>query len=701
MRTKIKRLLVFVLCLALCMDNILTVGAAGESNMSGVTFTAELDTDTIQVSDIDQTIVMRIKASEGVTVDGIGFTVTKDDALAIAGITGGDTLGAYDSGATNIATGKAAWGSADSENVTGVTELAVITFTIPANTVAGSYTVGIKDLELTKDYGTIWENAASATATLTVTPATTTEGYTAGISADTVTVEEGAEVSIKVSAGHATQQTFNADEIEISYDQNKLAFNKAASTLNGTEVTDDSTDGKLKLANHGADRNFGDIYTLVFDTIATGSATVTLNSAGFIDKAGASQSDLLTASINPGTVNLTINEAQFSVTLPAELAGVIEGATTVVAGSSYEFKVLNINYTYEFSATMDGEPVAVTSTDGVNFTVDQVTDDLIIELVSRTEKSYTVTISGDGAGDVKAEDGTSAASITATYNTDYVFEVNGTAGYGYPVTMTINGESYSGWEASSEGLVTTYTIPGGAITGDISITVGKVAGSVNVIVEGDGAGMAAGYETTAVMNQPYTLTVTPENGYDHDVTATMGGETITPEESDDKTTYTIQNVTGDIVFTITRKVNTEGVAVHNKVSIDGENVYAVTYPDKNLADNKVPTYNGSPMYWSENHQAYIYLTIAGTLSEDAVKAIIGIADGAKITVPDSSDINGSGKLDASDAQYVWNMYKAQYSEFTEDVTMIDFIKADRNADYKIDTTDAAAVVNEILGITTQ
>ena len=97
----------------------------------------------------------------------------------------------------------------------------------------------------------------------------------------------------------------------------------------------------------------------------------------------------------------------------------------------------------------------------------------------------------------------------------------------------------------------------------------------------------------------------------------------------------------------------------------------------------------------------IYLTIAGTLSEDAVKAIIGIADGAKITVPDSSDINGSGKLDASDAQYVWNMYKAQYSEFTEDVTMIDFIKADRNADYKIDTTDAAAVVNEILGITTQ
>ena len=701
MKTKCKRLLVFVLCLALFMGNILTVGAANENNTTGVAFSAELDNDTIQVSDTDQTVVMRIKASTGVTVDGIGFTVTKDDALTIAGITGGSQIGTYST--AELDSGLAGWNAPEPDyaNVTDVTELAVITFTVPANTAAGTYTMGIKDLELTKDYGTIWENAASATATLTVTAAPDVEGYTAGIFADNVTVEEGDEVSIKVSAGHTSQETFNADEIEIFYDASKLAFDKAASTLRNADVTDDNTNGKLELANYGADRGFGTIYTLVFDTIATGSATVTLNSAGFINKAGASQSDLINANIYPDTVNLTINEAQFAVTLPSDLADIIEGDSTVEAGSSYEFKVLDTNYDYVFSATMGGQSVDVTSTDGVNFTVDQVTDDLIITLVSRTEKSHTVTISGDGAGDVKAEDGTSEAGNVATYNTDYVFKVNGTAGYSYPVTMTINEESYSGWEASTEGLVTTYKIPGAAITGDISITVGKVAGSINVIVEGDGAGMAAGYETTAVMNQPYTLTVTPENGYDHIVTATMGGETITTQESADKTTYTIENVTGNIVFTITRKVNTEGVTVHDMVAIDNGTVYAVTYPNKNLASNKVPTYNGSPMYWSENHNAYVYLTIVSTLSEDAAKAVIGIADGTKITVPDSSDINGSGKLDASDAQYVWNMYNAQYTEFTEDVTIIDFIKADRNADYKINTADAVAIVNEILGNTTE
>ena len=166
----------------------------------------------------------------------------------------------------------------------------------------------------------------------------------------------------------------------------------------------------------------------------------------------------------------------------------------------------------------------------------------------------------------------------------------------------------------------------------------------------------------------------------------------------DNTTYTTPAVTGNLVFTITAKVDTSSVEVSEKVTVQEKIVYAVRYK-QNLPENKVPTYNGNAMYWSENHQEYIYLIIAGTLNTDDAKAEIGITTGTPVTVKDSSDINGSETTDASDAQYVWNMYKAQYSEFTAEVSMAEFIKADRNADYKIDMTDAQAIINEILGIT--
>ncbi len=695
MKKLYKQVLTWILCFTLCVGNAVAVNAANESNNVDIGFYVELESSTITASTQDQTVIMRLKANNLVDVDGMAFTVSQAEPLKFTAVSGGAGIGAFAEADVNLTTGYAAWGSSDSENVTDVTELAVITFTVPANTPAGNYTLGITDLELTKDYGDIWEDAASATTILTVTEASAAEGYTAGISTENIMVEKGTEVSIQVSADHATDEVFNADEIVVSYDSIKLTFDQDASEL-GTAKVDSSISGKLTITNYGDDRSFGDIYTLVFDTTATGTATLKLDSAGFINKAGASQSDLLPAAINPGTVNLTINEAQFNVTLSEELAGMIEGNTKVEAGSTYEFKVLNTNYTYVFSATMGGQPVAVTSTDGVNFIVDQVTADLTIELDSMTPKSHGVTFKGNGAEDVTAEDG-SAVGANATYSEDYSFKVNAATGYGYRVSMTINGKNYTGYTVSTEGNV--YTIPGGAITGAVVVTVEKIQGAFTVSVTGAGAGIADGYSTTANKDEAYVLTVVPEAGYLYIVTATMGGNSIEMTANEAQTTYTTPVVTGDLVFKIDRLVDTSDVAVSDKVSINGGTVFAVRYKTK-LADNKVPTYNGNAMYWSENHQEYIYLTIAGTLSNEEAGAKIDITEGVLITVADDSDVNGTTNVDASDAQYVWNMYNAQYSAFTEDVTMVDFIKADRNADYKIDTKDAAYIVDEILGAAT-
>lgn len=60
------------------------------------------------------------------------------------------------------------------------------------------------------------------------------------------------------------------------------------------------------------------------------------------------------------------------------------------------------------------------------------------------------------------------------------------------------------------------------------------------------------------------------------------------------------------------------------------------------------------------------------------------------------DINKSGKLDANDAQFVYNMYNGMYSGITEEVTAEKYLRADVNGDGSVNTQDAAAVISIIL-----
>lgn len=54
-------------------------------------------------------------------------------------------------------------------------------------------------------------------------------------------------------------------------------------------------------------------------------------------------------------------------------------------------------------------------------------------------------------------------------------------------------------------------------------------------------------------------------------------------------------------------------------------------------------------------------------------------------------MNKSGKLDANDAQLVYDLYNGMYVDFTK-VTMEKFLLADTNHDGVVNTTDAAAVI---------
>ena len=67
-------------------------------------------------------------------------------------------------------------------------------------------------------------------------------------------------------------------------------------------------------------------------------------------------------------------------------------------------------------------------------------------------------------------------------------------------------------------------------------------------MSGTGAGDATG-ASTVQEKASYTFTVDKKDGFEYTVTATMGGKDVTITEGADNT-YTIANVTGDLVITI-------------------------------------------------------------------------------------------------------------------------------------------------------
>ena len=163
---KTRSILAFFLAIVMMMS-LCTPALA--SNTKGVTFEAKLDESTIDVSTEDQVVTVTVNASKEITWDGIGFKAFYDSPLKLTNITNkevtltaGDiqvSLGSGDNGA--------GYQTADGENST-ITNICVLHFTVPANTPAGTYNLGIQKLEITSDYGEIWENSATAMTTLTI-----------------------------------------------------------------------------------------------------------------------------------------------------------------------------------------------------------------------------------------------------------------------------------------------------------------------------------------------------------------------------------------------------------------------------------------------------------------------------------------------------------------------------------------------------
>lgn len=678
-RTK-KKVCAVLLSLAMCGNLLLPAQAANESNVFGITFDAVLDTPSITTSSENQTVVMRVNASEGALLEGIGGEIYWDEGLELVSITNDDPRIDF-TGSINLENGRIAWDGTDNlDQLENVTNIAVATFLVPANTPAGTYNVGLRDLELCQNYGDIWENAASVQATLTITDDVEVDGYTAGLVCPQSAVRVGDSVEFCVGVSHPEDNVFAAGEICLKYDSSKLSFNESGSDLGEARVQD--SDGTLTLEDYGADKALGNsVYTLCFDAIQEGIAEVSLSSAAFVNKENAVKSDLLEAELSPSMISVTVDKKAYTVSLPA----IFTGAQIAEDGEDYTFAQADSkNYTYgTVTATMNGSPVPVTDNIDGTYTIAQVRGNLVIS-GSRVEKVYDVEFVGNAAQDIVG------AETKATYNKDYSFTMPSEDGWAYSLEkVTIGGVPYTGYRV--ENLV--YTISGVAIQGDIVITVNKVATKTGVTVEGDGAGAAFGYDPVANVGEDYTLTLTPEAGYFYTVSATMSGEPVEVIDNQDNS-YTVQKVNGPLVFVVDRTVIVEGVSFDEYLTLDGSVMWLIKN-EISLPEDKVPTYDGNNMLWSEQYQCYCYLVIAPTLTQEEVNAKIGLKDSSPVSVDYGMDVNKTGLVDASDAQLVYNMYNAVYHDFDTDITVEKCLCADITGDGKVNVQDATAIISSL------
>ena len=515
-----------------------------------------------------------------------------------------------------------------------------------------------------------------------------TGSYTLTLPADK-TVNAGEAVAVPVTLGHtADETTFHAADMIFTYDAGKLEYTGISDTTN--YIVDAATAGKVHVQAYGEAKNLGEAFTLNFTvkTTATGAATVTATSAKIDKSANAVAKDAPEAKLLDAETVLTI-KAVHSVTLP----NIFEGKTTVEDGADYTFSKTDKDEShYEYTnvkATVNDENVAVIDNGDGTYTVKNVTGALTVT-GKRTAKTYSVKVEGTGAEDV-------TAASSAIYGEDFKFTLDRKNGFRYTVAVNVGDKSVT--PDTTDNL--SYTIPGADVTGNIVITVTKDAIQVEkttVNFEGSGAGdVNGGTSQDTPTGADFTFTVKEDAKYNY--TVKLGDEVLTGTNG----SYTIPGakvVSGTITVTVEKTVSTQGVKVQQYVKLENQQSVWLVTVEADPGANNVYTYGGERMFKTTKYGTngtYAYLVIAPTLSvEDAAAQLSITAGEAAGTVSYGGDVNGSGVVDINDAQLVYDMYNAHYSDFTT-VSMYKFLCADIADDTPegstlLNVSDAVAII---------
>lgn len=493
---------------------------------------------------------------------------------------------------------------------------------------------------------------------------------------------------VTLNAGKIATVTFTATEnitaenarIEVKTealpDYDTLKDNDVKLTGNIIDVTVKSSEAKGYTVSMGADKQ-----------VASGQIVEIPVAIGNNDGKTAYNAYDMTFSFDPAILTLKMEDTNI------EGYRVIPGSGTVRIVRYGKAAELGDALTLKFTAAGQGQSAVKVTAAYVDTNTNAIELDAPAAIVLKdtttvTVSGYTVTLPDD---------------FTRTDATGSVIEAGGNLtfvpkdpNYNYTVTVTVGGgEAYTGFATNDDG--TTYTIPGADVTGDIVINSNKqvkLPDTYKVTFAGTGAGDATG-ESTVQEKANYTFTVAKQKNFEYTITATMGGKDVTITEGADNT-YTIDNVTGDLVITIEKKSTlTMEVAVSEYVQMDNKTVFLVTVTGT-PEEGKAFAYGDNVMYkttaYGEN--VYSWLVIVDkneTFTVATAEANIAQASATAEEVKQSYDVNETGVVDINDAQLTYDIYSGKYTDF-EKVSVRKFLRADVNLDKAVNSTDAVAVV---------
>lgn len=686
-----KKILSILLTLAMVLSLVPAVFAADEP-----TITMSADKTSVAPG---ETVTLTLSLDKELVADAVGIAISFDtDAYTL---TGRKNLGSRPArlGFTNIDVAnnqgavkffylQTAFDKDDPSHTSfAAGDWASFTFTAKegADTSNAKFTMKVDNLLTYSDDGAsqvqVPHNVAGSELTIPVeTPAA--KGYTVSLGADKQ-VASGQIVEIPVTIGNNDgKTTYNAYDMTFSFDPTILTLNMEATSIEGYRVIPGS--GTVRIVRYGKAAELGDALTLNFTAAGQGQSAIKVTAAYVDTNTNAIELDAPAAIVLKDTTTVTVSG--YTVTLPDDFTRTDATGSVIEAGGNLTFVPKDPNYDYTVTVTVGGKEVTPTIGEDGTYTVPNVNGNVVVKS-TKTPKSFNVTLGDNTTG-----------AATATYMKDYTFKLTPEDGYTYNMAVTIGGKDYTGFaaQANDDG-TTTYTIPGADVTGDIVISSNKqvkLPATFTVTFDGSGAGDATG-ESSVKENTNYTFTVAKKDGFEYTISATMGGKTVTVTEGANNT-YTIANVTGDLIITVMKESTlTMEVAVSEYVQMDNKTVFLVTVTGT-PEEGKAFAYGEDVMYkttaYGENVYSWLVIVDKGeAFTVATAKANITQASATAEEVKQSYDVNETGLVDINDAQLTYDIYSGKYTDF-EKVSVRKFLRADVNLDKAVNSADAVAVV---------
>lgn len=686
-----KKIVSILLTLAMVLSLVPAVFAADEP-----TITMSADKTSVAPG---ETVTLTLSLDKDTAIDGAGMKINFDtSAYTLSKRTGVSESVEFAFTKVDVANSKGFVGltylltswDADAENhkIWKAGDLATFVFTAKegADTTNSKFTLQIDTLKTydPKQGDNLIDVAHNVVGGELTIPVETPEakGYTVSMGSD-VTVASGQIVEIPVTIGNNDGKTnYSAYDMTFSFDPAILTLNMEATSIEGYRVIPGN--GTVRIVRYGKAAELGDALTLSFVAAGQGKSDVKVTEACVDTNANAIDFDAPAAAILDDTAVITVSG--YTVTLPDDFTRTDAEGSVIEAGDNLTFVPKDPNYDYTVTVTVGGKTVTPTIGADGTYTVPNVNGNVVVTS-SKTAKTFNVTLGDDTTG-----------AATATYQTDYTFNLTPAGGYVYKMAVTIGDKAYTGFTAKvNDDGTTTYTIPGADVTGDIVINSNKQVKPLEtykVTFAGTGAGDATG-ESSVKENTTYTFTVAKQENFAYTITATMGGKDVTITEGADNT-YTIANVTGDLVITIEKKSTlTMEVAVSEYVQMDNKTVFLVTVTGT-PEEGKAFAYGDNVMYkttaYGENVYSWLVIVDKGeAFTVATAEANITQASATAEEVKQSYDVNETGVVDINDAQLTYDIYSGKYTDF-EKVSVRKFLRADVTKDKVVKSTDAVAVV---------